>query len=222
MSQGVQRWAPLSGLVFLVLMVVGFSVAGSAPDPDASNAKIASFLAKDSSYHKAVASYFVLLAAVVALVWFFSVLRSRISDVEGTPGRLGALALAAGVASAAFLFIGISLFIVPAIAAHDAHKYALDPGIYRLTNDLGYMIWVASAVIGALVVWATSAAALKAGLLPRWYGWLSLVIGIVCLFGFFFFPILLYGLWIGVTGIVLTVRSTPAPTPPAAAPATAT
>lgn len=222
MSRGVQRWAPLSGLVFLVLMVVGFSVAGNSPDPDASNAKIASYLAKDSSYHKDVASYFILLAAIVALVWFFSVLRSRISDVEGTPGRLGALALGAGVASAVFLFIGISLFIAPSIAAHDAHKNALDPGIYRFTQDLGYMIWVASAVIGALVVWATSAAALKAGLLPRWYGWLSLVIGIACLFAFFFFPILLYGLWLGVTGIVLTVHSTPAGTPSVAAPATAT
>ena len=41
---------------------------------------------------------------------------------------------------------------------------------------------------------------------PRWFGWFSVVVGIICLAAFFFFPIFVYWLWILVTGILLFLR----------------
>jgi hypothetical protein len=85
-------------------------------------------------------------------------------------------------------------------------------------NDMGYQCWVVGAVIGAIVVWATSAVALRTGLLPRWFGWLGILVGVVQLFALFFFPILLFWLWILVTGALLTWRNPVVTTSPLPAP----
>jgi hypothetical protein len=101
------------------------------------------------------------------------------------------------------------VFISPIFAANDAPRHVIDSGIYRLTQDLGYQIWVFSVVVGALSVWATSAVALRTGLLPRWFAWAGVVVGVICLFALFFIPILVYWLWILVAGILLATRPAP-------------
>jgi hypothetical protein len=210
MSQRFARFGPLAGVAFVALMVIGFVLAGSSPDPDAKSPKIAHYLSDSSSYHKNIASLFVLLAAMLFLIGFLAALRSRLVEAGHAPGA-GALAFGAGIASTVFLVIAIILFISPSIAAHDAASghATIDPGIYRATQDLGYPIWVASTAAGALVAWATAAVTLGTGILPRWFGWLSVAIGIICLFGIFFFPILIFWLWILVASIVLFLRPAP-------------
>jgi hypothetical protein len=210
MSQGaLHRWGPLAGPIFVVLMIAGFAISGSSPDPDASNLKITAYLAKKSNYDKNVVAFFILLLALLFLVAFFAALRSRLAQAEGGTGNVAALAYGAGIASAVFLIVAICIFVSPVLAAHDAKKNALDPGIYRLTQDLGYMIWVASVVVGALVIWATSAVALRTGVLPRWFAWFGVVIGVLALLAIFFIPIFLYWLWILIAGILLAMRPAP-------------
>lgn len=58
-------------------------------------------------------------------------------------------------------------------------------------------------VAGALVVWATSAVALRTGLLPRWFGWLGILVGIIQLFAVFFIPAFAYWAWILVAALLL-------------------
>ena len=41
---GLTRWAPISGAIWVVLMVVAFAVAGSSPDTDDPDAKIAAYM----------------------------------------------------------------------------------------------------------------------------------------------------------------------------------
>jgi hypothetical protein len=200
------RWGPLAGVLFVVLTVIGFSVSGSSPDPDASNAKISAFLASDSNYNKNVVGLFLVLAAGLALVGFFASLRLRLAEAEGGLGGAAALALGAGVVSVVFFVLGILLFISPTIAAHDAKKALLDPGIFRLAQDLGYSIWIGSVIVGSLAVWATSAVVLRTGFLPRWFAWFGIVVGVIGLFAIFFFPIFLYWLWIIVAGILMFLR----------------
>jgi hypothetical protein len=210
MSQGsLQRWGPLAGPIFVVFIVIGFIVAGSSPDPNDSNAKILRYLADHSHLTQNEVAFVLLLVAALFLILFFAALRTRLVEAEGSPGHLGALAFGAGVASTVFLITAICVFISPVFAAHDAPRHVIDPGIYRLTQDLGYQIWVFSVVVGALPIWATSAVALRTGLLPRWYAWVSVVVGVICLFALFFIPILIYWLWILVTGILLATRSAP-------------
>jgi hypothetical protein len=214
MMHRVSRWGPLSGVAFVVLMVGGFLIAGNSPDPDGSSAKIARYLADSSHYNKNMIAFFMLLAAMLFLLGFFAALRARLVAVEGGSGA-GALAFGAGVASTVFLIIAISMFVAPLFAAHDAPRHVLEPGIYRLTQDLGYPIWVASVVVGSLAVWATAAVTLQTRTLPRWFGWFSVVVGVLCLFALFFFPIFLFWLWILIASIVMFLRPVVVPVAPA-------
>jgi hypothetical protein len=70
-------------------------------------------------------------------------------------------------------------------------------------------------MIGAVVVWATSAAATES--LPRWFSRTGIVVGLVLLFAVFFFPAFLYALWILAASILLAreprVSAAPAPQP---------
>jgi hypothetical protein len=214
-----QRWAPMSGVAFVVLVVVGFVIAGSSPDTDASNAKIAAYLAKNSNQSRNIVSFFVLMVAMLALVWFWAVVRSQLTQAEGGDGRRGALVLAAGVASTVFLVVGICLFISTVITADDTSKFPVDPGLFRLTQDLGYLFWISSGVMGALALWATAGVVMSTRALPRWYAWFSIVAGIISLASFLFFPTFVYWLWILVTGILLVARPVTPASEPLAAPA---
>lgn len=200
-----ERWGLLTGPAFVAVMIVGFILGGSTPDSDSPTGKITAYLADTSKYHRNVATFFLTLLAGLLLITFVAATRSVLRQADGPSGRLGALALGSGVASTVLLVLAILMFSAPAIAAHDAAKHGatLEPGIYRLMQDLGYQVWVASTVLGAAFVWAVAAAALRTGLLPRWYAWISVVVGVLCLAGFFFFPIMLFYLWILVTGLLL-------------------
>jgi hypothetical protein len=206
------RFGPLAGPVFTVVFVVGFLVSGNSPDPDAHSLKIAKYLASKSDYHKNIAVFFLILLVTLALITFYAALRSRLAEAEGGQTGLPALVLGAGTASAVALATGLFLFGIASLAAHDAAKHGdlLDPGIYRVTQDLGYALWVTYSVLGAIVTWATWGVARRTGALPGWFAWTSLVVGVLCLASFFFFPILLYTLWIFVAGFVVLRPRVPA------------
>jgi hypothetical protein len=131
---------------------------------------------------------------------------------------MGALAFGAGIASSVMGMLAIVMFTAPSFVASDTRSSDVTPSMFRVLSDMGYQCWVVGAVIGAIVVWATSAVALRTGLLPRWFGWLGILVGVVQLFALFFLPILLFWLWILVTGALLTWRNPVVTTSPLPAP----
>lgn len=201
------RWGPAAGIVFVILIVVAFIVAGSSPDTSGGHtADIAAYLAKSSNFGKNIAGALIALVAIMFLVIFYAALRSRLA-LDLRFGNMATLALAAGVASAVFLFIAIAGFAAPVVAAHDARPATIDPNFYRVIQDYSYFFWIASGAMGAVAIFATSAAALRDVALPRWFGWVSIVCGVLALGALFFFPMLAYGLWVLIAGILLTMRT---------------
>jgi hypothetical protein len=199
-----ERWAAASGAVSVILMAIAFLVAGSSPDPDDPAAEIASYLASDSNQNQNFAAFFVFLAGVLFMLVFLSVLRSRLRAAEGPGGGLASLAFGSGVASAA-LWIGAVTFFVAPLATADNRGDALGApaDLYAFSSDAGYLLWVGAVVLGALVVWATSAVAFRTGLLPRWFAWVGVVVGVICLFAVFFVPAFVYWAWILVASLLL-------------------
>ena len=102
--------------------------------------------------------------------------------------------------------VAIAIFQSPGFVASDTSKFSLDPNTFRILNDLGYSIWVGGAIVSALLVWATSAIALRSALLPKWFAWLAVVAGILQLFAIFFIPIFIFWGWIVLVGLFLTFR----------------
>ena len=200
------RWAPASGAVAVILMVIAFLVAGSSPDPDDPETEIASYLASDSNQNQNFAAFFVFLAGVLFLLVFFSVLRSRLAAAEGPGGGLAPLAFGSGVASGVLWIGAVTFFVAPLAAADNRGALAAPADLYAFASNAGYLLWVGAVVLGALVVWATSAVAFRTGLLPRWFAWVGVVVGVICLFAIFFFPAFVYWAWILVASILLLRR----------------
>ena len=213
-----ERWAPASGAVSVILLVIAFLVAGSSPEPDDPATEIASYLASDSNQNQNFAAFFVFLAGVLFMLVFFSVLRSRLAAAEGPGGGLAPLAFGSGVASGVLWIGAVSFFVAPLAAADNRGDALGAPAdLYAFSSDAGYLLWVGAVVLGALVVWATSAVALRTGLLPRWFAWVGVVVGVICLFAIFFVPAFVYWAWILVASILLLRRragdSSTAPSP---------
>jgi hypothetical protein len=205
-----ERLSPLAGVLAVAGILVGFAINSGSPDTNDSDAKISSYLASHSHQVRNFAGFFLFLAGILFLLVFFWVLRARLAAAEGGPGRLAALAYGCGVASAVLWLAAAIFFTGPSVAANDTSKFH-DPSGYRLMSDIGYQFWVAAVVVGALVVWTTSAAVLRRGLLPRWFGWLGILVGVLLLLAVFFIPAFIYMGWIVVTAVLLTWRAGRAP-----------
>jgi len=52
--------------------------------------------------------------------------------------------------------------------------------------------------------WATSALALRTAVLPRWFGWPGLLVGLILLFAVVFLPAFVYAGWIVLAAALLT------------------
>jgi hypothetical protein len=63
----------------------------------------------------------------------------------------------------------------------------------------------------------SSDAALRTGLLPRWFAWVGVIVGVICLFAIFFIPAFVYWAWILVASLLSlrpradTSRAAPSP-----------
>ena len=208
-----ERWGPSAGVLAVVCWIVTFIVGTNGPDTNSSDAKISAYYTSHSHQIRDIVGFFIFLAGILFLLGFLAALRSRLVVAEGTPGRLTALAFGSGVASAILFVIAFAMFTAAAFTANDTGKFRLDPNTFRLVNDLGYVVWVGAVIVAALLVWATSAIALRSGLLPKWFAWLGVLAGILQLLAIFFVPVFIFWGWILITSLLLVFRSATARTP---------
>jgi Domain of unknown function (DUF4386) len=171
-----------------------------------SDAKISLYYASHSHQARQIVAWIIFLVGLLIFFLFLSVLRSRLLAAEGAGGRLAALAYGAGLVSAALFTVALSAFQAPAFLANDTRVADLTPAAFRIFNDFGYEVWVAATVVGAVVLWATAALALRTLVLPRWFAWVSIVAGVILLFAVFFIPVFVYWGWIVVAGALLAWR----------------
>lgn len=202
-----ERWSPLAGVLAVAGVVVAFVLTTSSPSTTDSDAKIASYFGKHAHHSQAQIGFIVAVLGLMLLIWFFSQLRTRIAALEGASPRLAALAFGGGVASAVLWLSAFALFSGPGYAADDTSKFHLDPNTYRLLSDTAYALWFSAIMVGALVVWASSAAAFRTGLFPRWFAWIGIAAGIVQLFAFAFVPVFVYWGWIVIAAVLLWRRT---------------
>jgi hypothetical protein len=211
MRQLSERWAPLAGVLAVVCSLVGVLHVLNQPQTKDSNAKITAYFADHSHRVQGAVSFFVYLAGIIFLLVFLSALRERLVAAEGQSGRLSALAFGAGIA--ALPLWGISMLLANAMSftVSESSAFTVDPNTYRLLGVVAYITWVIALFVSSVVVWATSAVALKTRALPRWYAIAGIVVGVVQLFGLFLFPFVAWWLWIIVTSVLLTTRRERAP-----------
>lgn len=201
------RRSPLAGVLAVAFMVGAFALAGNSPDTQGADAKIVAYYADNSNQTKNIIAFLLFTIGLLFLITFFWVVRERLAAAGSN--RAANLAFGAGVASVVWWLAAVAMFTGPAFAADDTSRFKLDPNTYRLINDMGYAFWVAAVMSGALVVWAASSAALRSVTLPRWFGQVGIVVGILLLFAVFFIPAFIYWAWILVAAVLLARAEAP-------------
>jgi hypothetical protein len=213
--QRYARLAPLSGVVFFVLLVLGLLVlGGDTPDSDATTSKVVSFYTAHRGQQQAAA--LVLAVAGVFLLWFVVVLReelrARSSDGFGTAVLAGGIVMVTG-----YVAMAGSHFAV----ADAAHK--VQPAAAQALNAADGATWMVSYAGTLFLTVALAAAVFRLALLPRAFGYVAIVLVVAMLTPIGWIAWLLMSLWLAIAGIVLARRAArPASVAPvAAAPAPA-
>ena len=127
------------------------------------NAKIAAYMAKDSDPDEEPRRVLLVAIGILFLIFFYSTLRIGSRMPRAPSSRSGALVFAAGLLSITFTFVAISLFVSTLLVASDADKFPLDPGIYRIAQDLGYPLCMARTMVRSLVAWGRAASGQSPG-----------------------------------------------------------
>jgi hypothetical protein len=206
----MKRWAPLTGVAFVVLLVISFILSGSTPDPDDPAQKVVSFYNDHDS--KEIVSAVIGAYAMLFFVFFAGVLRATLRRTEPDPATLSTIAFGGGILVA----VGGLIFAALSFTLGDlADK--LDPSAMQALNALSGDFFFPLAVGTAIFLIASGIATVRGGLLPNWLGWAGIVIGVLAVTPVGFFAFLASLVWVLVTAIILATVAEPATESPGAA-----
>jgi hypothetical protein len=203
--RGLERFAPLAGVLFVVLVIVALTVGGESPSADDSVETVLDYF--DGDRDSALAASIILAIATVPFLWFAGVLRSVLAAAEGPPARLANTAWGGAI----LIAVGIALLAGFTFAAADTVNDVPPETTQTLSvlqADLFFPVMIGAAVF----LLASGLAIVRSGALPAWLGWAALVLGVAALTftPAAFFAIVLMLVWIVVLGVALFIRR-PAP-----------
>ena len=164
-----RRWltplAPLSGAVFVVLVVLAFGVVGNANTPDTqdSTAKIVSFY--HQHYSSQIAAAIMVMVAGLFMVWFTTALRAAFVERNPESHRVASLIQVVG----GMLAVGCTVMAGVHIALCDAVHDNV-PSAVQALNALDNSIFPVLLVPLFLLTAAFAAASLRYALFSRWIG----------------------------------------------------
>jgi len=207
MISRIERWAPVSGIVFVVLMVVGSMLVGDVPSPSASGQEISAYLTDGASHTRNLIGAYLWVIGALAFLVFLTRLRNDLRRAEGGTGALSTLAFGAGVAFAAVWMVSATAFAaVPyAIGLRDAP--VSDADLVRVLPAMGrLLLLLGGGFAGMLLLLATAAVILRTAVLPRWVGLLGIVAAIALLFDVLYLTIFPFWTWVFVASVVMLVR----------------
>jgi hypothetical protein len=170
----VRRLLPLSGIVFVVLLVIAVvGLGGDTPESKASAADVATFYG-DESGRQFIAA-FVLAATAPFVVLFASSFASRQWPDDHHHASVWQRVLVAGsaVTAAASVIAALLHF-----ALADGADQNVSPTALQALNVLDANAWVPfNSGLGVMMLGAAGLL-LTGALIPRWLGWLALILSV--------------------------------------------
>ncbi|MDQ3572453.1 MAG: hypothetical protein M3383_06280 [Actinomycetota bacterium] len=197
-------WMPLTGIAFVVLLIVGWTIGGEPPDVESPVEEIVDFYVDDKD--SIVLGLMVGGLGLLALLFFANHLRRVFSAAGEAPFAplvlVGAAIMAVGGA------VDATIMLALAESVEDIEPSAVQSLQALWDNDF---IPIA---LGAITFLLTSGISiLQTRSLPSWLGWIAILLALLGAtpIGYFSFPA--GGLWIIVVSVMLAVRARRAPGP---------
>jgi hypothetical protein len=212
-----KRWlAPLTGVLFIVMVLIGFAVGGEPPATDEGAEAVVDFY-DDNQSSVVVGSLFQGLAVVVFL-FFAGILRTALREGPGARGTLAAISFAGAIVFATGVAFDATINFA---LAEEADTEGFDPVAMQALLGLWSNDWVPFAVGLLTFLIATGWAIIRTGILPVWLGWGAIVIAIFAPTPIGFVTFIGAAVFVLIVSVMLAMReraATPtAPPPPPAA-----
>jgi hypothetical protein len=202
-----QRWAALSGIIFVVLMLAGASLILDVPKGDASPQEIAQYLTDSGNHTRNIAGAYLWVLGGLAFLSFLTGLRSVLRQAERGTGRLADLVFGAGVVFAAVWSVSAATIASVAYAIEFADVRITNPDLVTVLPSLGgLLLLLGGGFAGILSLVATSILIFRTGVLPRWLAWLGIVVAASLVVDVTYVNILPFVGWVGVASVVLLRR----------------
>ncbi|MDT5116816.1 MAG: hypothetical protein QOE30_2555 [Mycobacterium sp.] len=175
MANGRTRsdWEALTGIAFVALCTIAAAIRGEPLKTDAAAADVVRYFTEKRS--QVLESSAVWFLAVILLLWFFGVLRSRMRGTDAGD-RLTATAFGGGIFGAAFLTAsscGLNA------AALEIARTGAEPLAVRGFYDLAGAFFAMSGIGFAVFYWATALAGIRNRSLPSWLCWFAVAAGAI-------------------------------------------
>lgn len=213
-----KRWlAPLTGVAFIVLVIIGFAVAGEPPDTDEGAEAVVDFY--NDNEGSVVAGALIQGLAAAVFLFFAGVLRTALREGPGARGTLAAISFAGAIVFATGVAIDGTISFA---LAEEADTEGFDPVAMQALQGLWSNDWLPFAVGILTFMIATGWAIIRTGVLPQWLGWAAIVIAIFAVTPIGFVSFIGSGLFVLVVSVMLAMReraaTLTAPPPPPTAP----
>lgn len=171
----LERLTPLTGVVFVVLLVVGRFVAVGDPGWLGPADEITDWYT-DNHTQVTVRSYLGVLA-VFFFLWFVGSLRSFLRPAEGRTGRLSAVAFGGGVAAGALYLASFTMSLTAARRANEPG--GIGEQAATMLYDLGgFLFSFAVPMALAVLMAAIAIVGFRTAVLPTWLAWVTAVIAV--------------------------------------------
>jgi len=208
-----ERFAPLTGIVAVVLWVVGVIVEESTDysDQDTPREILAVF---QEDTNTLIAAGIIFAFGAVFFIWFLGSLRAALYSAEDGVGRLSSIVYGSGMLAALCLLLQVAPTLQGAVDEDD-----LSADTAQSLQSMGEAFFVGTELTLLVMFAAVGLLVLQTRVLPIWLGWVSLAVALLLAI----IPIGWAGvvwafpLWTIVTSVLLYLR---APTAPVGAPPT--
>ena len=202
-------WAPLTGVAFVVLLIVGGVISGEQPDVDKPVQPIIDHYSDNTDAVRI--GTLLMVWATVLWLFFAGIVRRLLRAAEGEGHTLSAIAFGGAVVFATGAAIDGTISFTLAENADDIEPAAVQALAALWQNDFVPL------VVGlATFLIASGLSIVRHGALPKWLGWAAIVIGVVTVTPVGFVAVLVAALWVIVTSVILTLRERGRGAPPAA------
>jgi hypothetical protein len=202
---GSKAWlVPLTGVAFLVVAIISFIIGGEPKDAGHPAQEIAQWYIDNKD--EVVIGAFVGVGAMVLLVFFGAYLRNVLRAAAGGDDTLSLVSFIGLVLVALGFAIDTTILIALAERADD-----IDPTAVQSLQALWDNDFVPIALGVLLFLWATGISVVRTGALPKWLGWIMILLGVLALTPIGFVSFIGSAVLIVVISIMLSLRARSAP-----------